>query len=257
MRLEDLVNKKTPSSSLSLDESIVLFENNLEQLEEARTKAWDQEAIRKIASYDEKLNVKNPYTDLIKKYGANHPWRTRDFGQEVKGFPNASQLLSLTGDFKRLVETLEKYKNDFDEKSNQFKNEIKELKAKSKTITDTDSSAGKSFLNSLKAKLEARKNELKKHKTIADKYAPQVVKAEEKMNKFEAGVKETERKKEVATNVSKTKETKATKRQEATTKFKQDVKDKMAGLANKGTSFGNEWKSKVKSLASKGKKEEA
>jgi len=212
-------------SDLTKKEEKDLLEQVIITLEESKFQIYDFQKLwsKKKSSF----KASNPATPLISRYKGDHPWLSRKFGNEVRGLPNARDLVSKVGDFQKIIEELNRISKMFDESQVKFDSFVKGIENESKLIRDDDTKAGLDLKNKFLEGLKKRKEELKNLESQAKHYEPLMKEAVKKMNEYEVELAAAMSNKEVENSVENQKIQKRIRKENTNSKeeFKKKVKN--------------------------------
>jgi len=226
MKLSDLIHENTESED-------ILFEDR-ELNEVYKGKRYStKDLTNDVQSFYSKSGTKgNPYKSLTKKY--TNPYGSRDIGAEVKGLPNAREILELSSDYKKYIAEIEKLSSEFD-------SWLSTTKAKVSKARDDDATTHKSLPREIKTKLNSFYSQFKHYSKLIEK-------SYEKALKVNPMITKSKEKSAVKGRISQQKNDIATNRKEKTDKFKANVIGKVNTAGDKAVNFSNDWKNKVKGL---------
>lgn len=235
MKLNDLINKDFGViEEDAFEDDSVLFED--EELNEVyKGKRYFKDTFKAdVDKFLSKADAKtNPFAELAKSNKLST--MERDLGSEVKGLPNAKEIMSLGGDYKNYMKNVKDLADQFDKWK-------KETGTKVARTTDDDAAAHKTMPKKVK-------EELNKFYSQYKHYAKLLPTAVEKAKKIEPKLAETKNKVAMAGRVKDAKDKKVADRKESVSTFKSNVKKKVSNKVDGAKKFNSDFKNKVKGMA--------
>ncbi len=231
MKLNDLISENTNEEVL---DDVLFEEDELNEVYKGK-RYFSTDFQEDVKKFTKKVGKEgNPFKELLKDNKV--PAAKRDLGSEVKGLPNAKDILSLVGEYREHQKVVQDLADDFDKWK-------KETGTTVSRITDDDKNAHKSMPKTVKERLNKFYNQYKH-------YAKVLPKAAEKAKKVEPAIASAKNKSEEKGRVKAGKEKKSAERKASTDKFKSNVKNKVKGIGKSASDFKDNFKNKVKGKAS-------
>jgi hypothetical protein len=184
MQFSDLTNKEVISEGL-FDKIVSM----------SKSKTFDIDSFESWIKSNEKP-TNNTAKKLIGVYTPDHVWNKRDLGKEVSGFSNARNIISLTSNYKRIIQELNKLQLEYDKAYGKFIDRCKEIAHEYRT--DNFADADKVAISYVAKANKTRESDLSVIDKKVEHYKTQFSEAVQEMKQYEAALAAARSKKQVS-----------------------------------------------------------